>query len=595
MSNIYEYITTERNDFKQPINIAEGWSWNFPKHVNRSFLYLNSQFEIDNENRDKRPFNQIILDKVNVQKRTEGFDVKDVELFVKNIDIAYKSLVVRKFHEDWALENQMDTFIDDLVDSYVDYGGVLVKKVDGVRPEVVDLKTIAFCDQTNILSGPFAIKHQMSPDELRGMADAGWGSPSNGATIDLETLIKLSEKSKENNDNNQKTSTPGKYTEVFEVHGTFPQNWLNKNNNNDSEIEESKYVSQVQVVAFYKNEKDEDVGVVLFAKKEPKLPFKFLKRDKIQGRALGRGGVEELFEAQIWTNYSEVQMREMLELASKIFYKSTDPRFKTRNNISNRPTGTVFDLQDGKDINQLDTTPRNINIFENAVQKWEARAQRISGAGDILLGDSPSAGTPFKSVETQLVEGKSLHVWRQGKIATFMEEIYREWVLPYIAGEIAKGKKFLADLSMDELEKTIATVTKNQIAKIQKERVLNGEDIMTEEEKALEVQSIREGFLERGQEQPIEILKNEFAKEDLGVYVNIAGKQKNLAAFTDKMTNFIRQIISAPQLKQDPDLVRLTNEVLEASGMSPISYGLKEPMTQVAPQGQPQPLALPNA
>lgn len=582
--SIYEYITSEKNDFKKPINIEDGWSWGFKEHIRRSFLYKNSQFEIENENRDKRPFNNIVRPILNVQYRTEGFDVKDIEIYVNNPDKYHKSLLVRKFHDKWALKHGMDTFIDELVESYVDYGGVLIKKVDGVRPEVIDLKTIAFCDQTNILSGPFAIRHQMSPDELRSMAEVGWGDTNKGATIDIETLIKISEKNKENNDNNQKTSTPGKYTEVFELHGTFPENWLK--NKKDDELEESKYVSQVEVVAFYKNDKDEDIGVVLFAAKEPKLPFKFLARDNVQGRALGFGGIEELFEPQVWVNYSEIQMREMMELASKVFFKTTDSRFKTRNNIANKPTGSVFDLQDGKDINQLDTTPRNINIFDNAVQRWEQRAQVMGAASELMLNESPASGTPFKSVEAQLAEGHSLHQWRRGKIATFLDEIYRDWILPQLSKEIVKGDKFMVELSMDELQDVMEKISTNFARNKLKEKVLNGESLLPDEEQMLK-DEFQQEFAKGGRRRFLEILKDEFKDDALEIRTNIAGKQKNLAQFTDKLTNFVRQVIATPQMRQDPDLVRLTNEVLEASGLSPISYGLKvqQPVEQLA---QPQ-------
>ena len=589
MKNKYNFVIEEKAAFQKTTNIIDGWDWSFKEHVRLSFLYKNSQFSQDNSNRDKRPFNNIVRPILNVQYRTEGFDVKDIELYVKNIDISYKSLLVKKFHEDWALENRMDTFIDDVVESYVDYGGVLVRNVNEVRPEVVDLKTIAFCDQTNLLGGPFAIRHNMSPDDLRAMEKSGWGDSGKGATIDIETLIKISENNQEND--RQKNSTPGKYIEVFELHGTLPENWLNRS----KDEEDSKYINQVQIIAFYKNKDDQDIGVTLFAAKEPKLPFKLLLRDKIQGRALGFGGIEELFESQVWTNYNEVQMREMLELASKVFFKSTDSRFKTRNNIANRDTGTVFDLQTGTDIGQLDTTPRNIAIFDNAVQKWERRAQTMGGASELMLNEAPSSGTPFKSVEAQLVEGHSLHQWRQGKIATFIEEIYREWILPYISSEIAKGHKFLADLSMDELGKAMNAMVKNHISSIQKERVLNGELPMNPEEKSLEEQSVREQILERGQEQPMEILKDEFSKEDLGVYANIVGKQKNLALIADKVTNVIREFIANPQIRQDPEMLRLTNEVLEASGLSPIMFAPSALPAQMSQQiGTPESKMIPQ-
>ena len=83
-TNIYDFVTESVAGFLSPIEIAEGWSWSFKDFIRKSFLYKNSQFERENDNRDKRPFKNIIRPILNIQYRTEGFDVKDIELFVNS-------------------------------------------------------------------------------------------------------------------------------------------------------------------------------------------------------------------------------------------------------------------------------------------------------------------------------------------------------------------------------------------------------------------------------------------------------------------------------------------------------------------------------
>lgn len=582
--NKYDFVTGEIASFNKPINLVDGWNWSFYEHIRRSFLYKNSQFEEANEDRDKRPFKNIVRPVLNIQYRTEGFDVKDIELYVNNPETYYKSFLVKKFHEKWVLKHEIDTFIDELVESYVDYGGTLVKNVKGERPEVVDLRSIAFCDQTDILSGAFAIRHYFSPQQLRDMAEVGWGDKAKGATIDLELLIQLSENEKQYD--KQKSKTPGKYIEVFELHGTFPESWLKVKNENEEKV---KYIPQIHIIAYYKDQKGEDTGVTLFAAKEPKLPFKFLARDKVYGRALGFGGVEELFEPQIWTNFAEIQMQEMLELASKVLFKTTDPTFKTRNNVVDMDQGLILDLQTGTDIAQLDTTPRNLVAFNNSVALWEQHAQQMGAAGEALLGEAPSAGTPFKLQELITMEAKSLHKYRQGKIAVFVEEIYREWILPHIAREIVNEQNFFAELSADELQAVSEAVVNKSVNDKIKERILNGELIDLQE---IEIEKVRarDEFLRGGNKRFIKILKGEFENAPLDILTNIAGKQKNLALLTDKMVNVLRQFIATPQIRQDPEMVKLLNQILESSGMSPIFFG---PSRQpIAPGGgATQPLA----
>lgn len=570
MTNIYQYITEQEAGYKVGIPLEEGWYWSMPEHIRRSFLYKHSQFERNNDNRDKRPFKNIVRAILNVQYRTEGFDVKDIEIYVDNSDTYYKSFLVKKYHDKWALENEMDTFIDELVESFVDYGGTLVKNVNDVRPEVVDLRTIAFCDQTDILSGPFAIKHFYSPSQLREMEKVGWGTT--GASISVSDLIQKAENTKNQNKDAGETKTPGKYLEIYEVHNVSRM---------DFDVTSEDDSPMIYVCGFYTDEQGNAQGVTLFSSKEPKLPFKFLKRDPIQGRALGWGGVEELFEPQMWTNFTEISIMGMLEHASKVFYMTTDPKFKNQV-LSSRENGSILDIQPNSDFRQVDNQPRNLTVFSNHQVNIHEHAMEIGAASDLMLAKQPSAGTPFKSVEAQLVESNSLHLWRQGRIATFVDEIYRDWSIPRMAKEITKGAKFLSTLSADEMMEIGRAVVTNQTNAKIKSMFFEGK-IPTEEEVVALKQVATEIFNNAGSKKFLEIVKDEMSGEKLNVSTNIVGKQKNLALLTDKLVNYVRQLIATPEMRQDQGLMKHLNEILETSGLSPITYSPRTPPVQ--PQG----------
>lgn len=586
MNDIFSFVIEEEAGFTKDINLDDEWYWNFKNHIRRSFLYKNSQFSDKNSDRKNRPFKNIIRPILNIHYRTEGFDVKDVEIYVDNPDTYYKSFLIKKFYQRWALEQQLDTFIDELVESYVDYGGVLVKNVKGARPEVVNLRTLAFCDQTDILSGAFAIKHYFSASQLRDMAKVGWGNTDNNATVDIETLISKAEYHKQQDKQDAQSETPSPYIEVYEVHGTFPSSFIGG--------ESDKHENQIHIIAFQNDTEGKKIGVTLFANREPVLPFKFLARDNVQGRALGFGAIEELFEAQVWTNFSEIANLGMLKIASKTFFKTTDPKFKNKNNIADAENGQVFDLQNGADFAQVDNYPRNSAVFEKSVEKWEEHANVMGAASDLFLGQQPTAGTPFKSVETQLVEGKSLHRWRQGKIATFVDEIHRDWIIPYIAKELSKGQKFLAELSSDEIIFVADKLVENQARKYFVDKMFSGQ-VVTPEEMDFFKEQVRSTFEKGGSKRFLEILKKEMDGEKLDVRTNIAGKQKNLDLMTDKVVNILRQFIATPQIRQDPEMIKLLNTILESSGLSPIMFGphlspAQPQQAQQQGQGGTQPL-----
>jgi hypothetical protein len=277
--NIFEFVKQEEQAYSLPIEVIDGWEWSMKQHIRLSKLYKNSQFGSGNseKERDDKPFRNIIRPILNVQYRTEGFDVKDVALYVDNEDEYYKSFILKKWHDRWATEHSIDEFIDEVKESAVDYGGSLVRDIEGDAPEMIPLETIAFCDQTNMLGGPLGIKHFYAPDELQRFQSRNWGNSAFGATVTIEEAIVLAKSGKKPAGNSKETKTPGKYVECYEVHGMMPESWLKKGGSPD------KYVRQMHILLYYFDKDGKKQGLTLFAGREAEGIFKVFLRDKIQG------------------------------------------------------------------------------------------------------------------------------------------------------------------------------------------------------------------------------------------------------------------------------------------------------------------------
>jgi len=570
MDTIYDFVKKEEIKYSQSKELESGWDWCMKDHLRRSFLYKNSQFEDRNEDRHLRPNKNIVLGILNVSYRTEGFDVKDIELFIDNPDEYWKSFLVRKYHEKWALDNGIDTFIDEMVESYVDYGGVLVKNIGEKRPEVIDLRTIAFCSHSELLANPFGFKRSLSQSQLREMKEAGWGEESNGADVDLEQLIVLTK------------DEPS--IDVYEIYGVLPKEYLQDEYH---EVDEEKQDEmQLQIVAYYKKKDNNKEGVTLFKSRIPDLGkmFKLLKRDDIKGRALGRGGVEELFEPQKWTNWNEIKITEYLEAASKIIDLTDNPSVvsKHKKGLKDLDHHDLVEVLPGtKGVWQLDNIPRNLPLFDRSVENWEQNAQKIGSATDPLQGETPPSGTPFKLYERQSIEAKGMHSYRRGKIAVFMDEIYRDWVLPHIQKEIVKGKTFLEELSSDEMMEISERIAENYANKVLVERVLEGKTFLAGDKDIL-MQKSTEKF-NKSNKKFIKIIKDEFKDKEIGIRTNIAGKQKNLDAMTDKLVGVLRQWMQMRASGVDTSgLDNILNTILESSGLSPVMFGYNQPQQQNA-------------
>lgn len=582
MKYIYDLISMQEGLFRNPIPITENWEWSFFDHVETTIHYKNSLFKTGPST--VKPFKNLFRPILNLQYRAEGFDVKDIIFFVEKEYKSFKSLLIRKYHNKWARENELDTFIDKIVESYVDFGGALVKKTAGKIPEVVPLQRLAFVDQSNMLGGPICEKHYFSPDELRIKAkEKGWKN--------IEEVIALAEKKREAG--RRKVNTPEKYVEVYELHGFFPAYCLEEYEIQDKDEEDSKLVGQIHICTYYKKDNGETEGITLFKGLEPESPYDAVLRDEIYGRALGLGGGEELFQDQIWTNYGMIRLKELLDAASKVLLQTDDPTFANRNRLDNAQNLEIAVVGDGKSIRQIDTTPRTTGLFDSFVAQFRSHAQEIGAAPEAIFGNSPPAGTPFKSLELQVAEAHSLHEYRKGKLATFLDRIYRKWIIPQIVKDINQGTEFLAEFDADELELLATGVARCEVNKALRESIVKNEVWSPGLVNQFQ-EEVKRKFMEEGGRRFLKALRKEMADSPISVEVNIAGKQKDLAGKTDKLVNVLRFMLSTynPQtgqfvVFQDPRMLKLFKQIIESSGLDPLGFDSYAPSQPAQPQVPP--------
>src|SRR3990167_2232137 len=76
--------------------------------------------------------------------------------------------------------------------------------------------------------------------------------------------------------------------------------------------------------------------------------------------------------------------------------------------------------------------------------------------------------------------------------------------------------------------------------------------------------------------QILEILKDEFKDIGIKIDINIAGKQKNLIALTDKIFSIFQFAFANPQgfqqVMQIPGMSKSFNDILEFSGLNPVDF-----------------------
>jgi len=582
-NNIFDYIIQKEEEYKREIQINDVWDWSMREHIENRSIYKNSQIRGDKKKDtiDEVPVRNIMRPILNLKYRAEDIDIKDIILYVDNSELYHLSFLIKKYHDDvYVIENDLDTFFDKIKESKIDLGGGLAKNIGKGKPEYVPLESIVFCNQKDMLNAPIGLLHEYSPAQLKEFEKKGWGKT--GATTTIDELIAIAA--------NDKGDIPGPDIKVYEVHGVLPEEYLD---DNEQEIE--KYEQQMQIVTFYKDDNGERKGLILFRAKEEN-PFKLALTEEIFNRSLGWGGIEELTEPQIWANYGEIIKKDFLDSASKTITVTDDPTIAAKHpgGLKDMDNLELLEVEEGKTVKVLDTYPRNIALFEKSVADWENHAQRLGSATDPLLGESPTAGTPFRLQERVVIEGKGIHEYRRGKYAKWVEEVYKDWIIPYISKKITEETKFLSELSLDELQKVAENVSIIERNKLIKKRILSGKEI-AQEEADIYQQKTKEDFMKVGNKQFITILKDEFKNLSVKVKVNVAGKQKDLILMTDKITNIFRTIFANPQgfmqIMAIPGASKSFNDMLEYSGMNPMDFSWatspQQTQQQIAPQTTP--------
>jgi hypothetical protein len=433
---------------------------------------------------------------------------------------------------------------------------------------------------------------------LLDMGKVGWGDESKGATVSLKELIRLSrEEKKDNNTDGSTASTPGRYIEIYEVHGNLPKRYA------DRQDDSGDYETRLFIVAFYqKASVDGHTGVILYSAPETESPFKLCQRTTgTFGRALDFGGAEELFDDQLGTNYAEVLKIQMLDSASKTILGATGTNssiIAQKNNTNSLENNEILDLGDG-DLKQIDTFPRNFRLFDNFSQEKDMHAKEMGAAQDPLQGGEPTAGTPFASLQAQIQQGMGLHDYRRGIFAKHIEEIYKDDYIPQIIKKITQGAKWLSELSLEELQYVKECVVRNAVNEEAVRMVLeDGEDATPEKLDAFK-QKVTEDFQKKGNKHFLEALKGEFKGLSLVPKVSVAGKSKNLGKAADAYVNLIKFAFANPmgfaQVMQIPGMAKGWNQVAEYAGLDPQDFtGIEQTAQKMQQAAQPQPQLQPS-
>lgn len=592
--DIFQYIIAEESRFEtDKIKIGTNWNFNMKEFVQMVFHLKHGVF-FNGENDWMRSFKNVMDIVLGNAKVAEDIEAKDVVFFSESRNGRVVSFFFKKYHDEvYVKKYDLDELFDEITESDVDYGGVIVDTTSNSRPTVQPLTKVAFCDQTDIMGGPIAIKLYLSPSKLKAMEKKGWFNVKNGADGSAEELVILASQDKSPEGGkmgDQKNLVTGKAIELYIVRGDLPETYLKDNGDNE------KLVPQLQIVASYTDKKNKKKGFTVYKKESSEDTLEYFTSEKVEGRGLGFGWGERMLHPQIWTNFFEIHKTQMLQAGAKTPIITDDETFTNRNKIQDMENLEVAVVKEGRSMKLLETIASgNVQLFQNAVNGWFEFAQYAGSAFDPMMGKEATSGTTFRGQNQVVQQGKGPHDRRRGKRAKFIEHLYRVRILPDIKKEILAGKKFLATLSGDEMDWVSEQLAVNAWNEEYFNRVMADGQFQEGEMEAF-IQQKKDEFRKKGSQHLLEVLKGEFADVEMSIGINVAGKQKDLAAMSDKILSIIQFAMANPQgfeqVMKMPSMADNMDTILEYSGVNPSSfYGLTKKMKELPqPQAQPSPM-----
>jgi hypothetical protein len=375
------------------------------------------------------------------------------------------------------------------------------------------------------------------------------------------------------------------YIEVYEVQGLLPNCVLT-----GKEEDEDVYSEQLHIVSFIGNDKKGDDTFVLYEGKVKQSPYLLDNLIPEDGRALGIGAVEHLFNAQWMTNHSAKLIKDQLDLASKIIFQTADDSYLGRNALTNIETGDIMIHKPNSPLAQVNNQSHDISSLQSFSNQWQNLAKEITSTPDAISGATQPAGTAYRTVAILNQESHSLFELMTENKGLAIERMCRRFIIPYIKKKMNNKDEITAILTDEQIKQIDAWFIPNEAIKRVNAKILdrvlsmNQPDVQpitpgeNQEMLNTEAQDIQAQLGTLGNQRfivPSDIddrsWKEWFDDFDWEIEVEVTNEQSDKAAMLETLTTLLGTIASNPQVLENPQTKRIFTKAVELSGaMSPV-------------------------
>ncbi len=560
-------------------NISKYVQFSQFENVEKIDAYLNSKHtsgDFDAQNREK-PFFNIVTAAVNIWFRATDIDRKDIKIKPSKIGDTLLAFLATIHLQEWMRKTAFGAFLNEWGRSLARYGSSVLKFVekDGeLIPAVIPWNRL-ITDTVDFENNPKIEILWLTPAQLR----ANKSYDQDQVKELLETITSRETTSR------QKKDTLSNYIKIYEIHGE-----LELSNLTGKETDKEEFVQQMQVLSFVskKGKRGEFDDFTLYKGKEAQDPYMITSLIKEDGRAMAIGAVEHLFEAQWMKNHTMKNVKDYLDIASKLIMQTSDGSFVGQNALNSIEQGDILIHAPNAALTVLNTAKPEISALQEFGKQWEVLAQEITSTPDSLRGDTAPSGTAWRQVQALQQESHSLFELMVENKGLDIERMMRTHVLPYLKKQMDTADEIGATLSSYHLDKVDSMYIPNEAIRRYndetKQQVLSGQ-IAPQFNPQQAQQQVQSQLSQQGNTRffkPSDISdktwKEVFANLEWDVEVDVTGEgvpdKEDLAT----LSTVLQTIATNPRVLTDPNAKLIFNKILSiAGGVSPIELTDSQP------------------
>lgn len=541
-------ITNAETNNSGEVEITQNYTFNQEDTINLITLYTASKFQtgdIDPYTKQKKYFFNIVNSAcMNVTKNID-IDTKNINIKAKKLKDRDRAMVFNQMLKKYFKEDGFGTLLNKSAESLPKYGSIIWKwENNGLK--LLNINNCLFEPGVNcvdndyhIRSSYFIEKHYVQPDELKKMTIKGWKKDAVEKVLNAFKLAKI---------NNKKVGD----ILVYELHQNLPDSWLA-----DKEVPIENDTWNFYRIYMVTETSGLDVNEVLYYNIEKEMPYSMMSYRIIEGRSLGLGVVEELFDAQMRMNEMKNQKASAMLLGAKTIFTTADDTIE-KNVVKQMLNGDIIKARSGLVPVQTDT--KNLGAYQQEEASWMDNARALSNRLESLTGENMPTNTPYKSLQRLNLEGSKFFDFVRENFGLFIKYNLEKFVLPQAKKAFKKWEIFdLFDLDV------IAQIYENRINKEIEKAYYDTIDKYGVVPTADDIAIAKKAWMERKPTQLTINIDDELLTFDYTLDIDITGE--SIVDNLDNKINLIQSLSQNAQALQDPNIKNLYDSAAEDMGV----------------------------